>query len=227
MMRPRVRRVSSWRTSAGRAAAVTMALGGLSALVFAPTIAGAATRPTTTSVISTTKNAKLGTILQAGEVVYTLKASKIACTAKCLKVWPPVLLPHGVQAPKAGPGVDASKLGTIAATGDARQITYSGKALYWFAKDKSPHQVKGNVTDKWGKWSTVVTVKSSSASSTSPATVTTPAPTTAAPSTEPVPAQTSPPQTEPQQTEPPVTSPPAPQPTSPPSTSPGTGGIAF
>ena len=65
---------------------------------------------------------------------------------------------------EAGTGVDASKLGTAAAADGAMQVTYAGKTLYWFAKDKAPGQVKGNVTDKWGKWTTVATKKSSSGS---------------------------------------------------------------
>jgi predicted lipoprotein with Yx(FWY)xxD motif len=127
--------------------------------------ANVATSPATASVISSAKSSKLGTILTAGNTVYTLKASKTACDAQCLKTWMPVLLPQGVMTATAGPGVDASKLSTVVAADGVLQVTYSGKALYWSSKDKAPGQVKGNVTDKWGKWSTVVTVKSSSSGS--------------------------------------------------------------
>jgi predicted lipoprotein with Yx(FWY)xxD motif len=136
-----------------------LAVGGLSALALAPSAAAVASGPTTANVISTAKDSKLGTILVSGNTVYALKASKTPCTAKCLKVWPPVLLPQGIMGATAGAGVDASKLGTVAAANGALQITYAGKALYWFAKDKAPGQVKGNVTDKWGKWYTMVTAK--------------------------------------------------------------------
>ena len=51
-----------------------MALGGLSGLVLAEGAASAAANV----VVSTTKNAKLGTILVSGKTVYTLKASKHA-----------------------------------------------------------------------------------------------------------------------------------------------------
>ena len=169
MKRSRVVEAASWRTSLRRIAAVVVAVGGLSAFAVAPVAAGAAgaaARPTTASVISTAKNATLGRFLVSGTTVYALKPSKTACTAKCLKVWPPVLLPQGVMAPTAGAGVDASKLGTTAAAHGALQITYAGKALYWFEKDKAAGQVKGNVTDKWGKWYTIVTVKSTSSSNT-------------------------------------------------------------
>jgi len=156
-------RASTWQVSAGRIAAIAFALG-LSASVFAVGTAVAATSPTTASVISTVKNSKLGTILVADNTVYTLKPSKTACTAQCQKTWLPVLLPQGVTAATAGTGVDASKLGTKTLSDSTLQITYSNKPLYWSAKDKAPGQVKGNTTDKWGKWATVATKKSSSGS---------------------------------------------------------------
>ena len=116
------------------------------------TAAAAAPTQTTATEIDTAKNAELGTYLTAGNTVYILKPSKTACTAKCLKAWPPVLLPAGVTAATAGTGVDSSKLGTVS-TPSGLQITYGGKALYWFVKDKAPGQVKGNIKDKWGSGS--------------------------------------------------------------------------
>ena len=218
----------------GASAAAALALGALSALALAPSTATAATRSTTAGVISTVKNPKLGTILVAGNTVYALKPSRTACTAKCLKVWPPVLLPRGVMSATAGAGVDASKLGTVAAAHGALQVTYSGKRLYWFAKDKAHGQVHGNVKDKWGKWSTVVTAEESSSPNTTNATATTPGPaTTVPPVPQTVAPQTPAPQTAAPQTAPPTTSPPPPPPTTPPmtqpppTTSPSNGGIAF
>jgi predicted lipoprotein with Yx(FWY)xxD motif len=158
MVRTSPQRRSTWRISAGRMAAVILALGGMSALAFASTAAAAAPTQTTATEIDTAKNSQLGTYLTAGNTVYILKPSKVACTAKCLKAWPPVLLPAGVTAATAGTGVDSSKLGTVS-TPSGLQITYGGKALYWYVKDKAPGQVKGNIKDKWGKWVTVVTVK--------------------------------------------------------------------
>jgi len=84
--------------------------------------------------------------------------------AACLKIWMPVLLPEGVTSATADGSADASKLGTVAAADGALQVTYGGKPLYWFSKDKAAGQVHGNVSDKWGKWSTVATSKSSSGS---------------------------------------------------------------
>jgi hypothetical protein len=52
-------------------------------------------------------------------------------------------------------------------------VTYGGKPLYWFFKDTRPGQVGGNITDKWGKWSVVVTVRPAHGSSGSGGTPTT------------------------------------------------------
>ncbi len=153
------------RVPVGRITAATLALGALSALVFAPDTARAATSHTAKSVvISTTKNSKLGTILVSGKTLYTLKPSGTACTAQCLKFWPEVLLPKGATKATAGNGVSAAKLGTVKRAGGSLQVTYAGKALYWFSKDTGAGQVHGNVTDTWGKWSVVVTKKASSGS---------------------------------------------------------------
>ena len=152
-----------------RMASTVLAAGGLSAAVLAADTAGAAT----SSVVSTTKTSKYGTILVSGKTVYTLKASSVACGSGCLKIWPEVLLPKGTTTPSAGPGVNAASLGTVAGTGGARQVTYGGKPLYYFFLDTGPGQVKGNITDKWGKWSVVVTVRPAHGSSGSGGTPTT------------------------------------------------------
>ena len=145
-----------WRT---RAAAVALAVGGL-AVVGAPGLAGAATTSATATEISTTSNAKLGTILVAGDnAVYTLKGKK--CTGSCLKAQPPVLLPAGVTAATAGTGVDAAKLGTVKTSDGSLQITYAGKPLYWSAKDTASGQVHSG-HNKFGTWTAVVTAKASS-----------------------------------------------------------------
>ncbi len=143
-----------------RIAAGVLAVGGLSVSAFMISTAGAATsNASRTVVISTMKNAKLGTILVSGKTVYTLKATKVGCVGQCTKVWPEVLLPKGVTKAKAGKGVTASKLGSVKRSGGVRQVTYAGKPLYWFKYDTAPGQVNGNgAKDTWGKWS-VVNVK--------------------------------------------------------------------
>ena len=149
----------------GHLAVAAVALGGLSATLVGLDSAGAATNAAKTVVVSTAKSAKFGTILVSGKTVYTLKPSKTACTATCLKVWPALVLPKGVTKVTAGSGVSASKLGTVTRSGGVRQVTYQGKPLYWFSGDTGAGQVNGNVTDEWGKWTAVVTKKGSSSGS--------------------------------------------------------------
>jgi predicted lipoprotein with Yx(FWY)xxD motif len=144
----------------GGALAVLFAVGGLAASAMVATSAGAASGSRGKSVVVTTgKNASYGTILVSGTTVYTVKASKTSCGTRCLKVWPEVLLPKGEKKAKAGAGVAAAKLGTVKRRGGALQVTYNGKALYWFSLDSGPGQVKGNIKDKWGAWSVVVIAK--------------------------------------------------------------------
>ena len=143
------------------------------ALVVPATIWGAVSASATANdhasaglTITTFKSTTYGTVLVSGTTVYTLKASSVACTAKCLKVWPEVLLPKGVTKATAGHGVSAAKLGTVSRAGGRLQVTYGGAALYWFSKDLAPGQIKGSVTDTWGKWTVVVTLKPSGGATT-------------------------------------------------------------
>ena len=152
---------SNHKVLPGRMAGVVVALGGLSGLLVADGTAGAATKV----VVSTTQSATFGTILVSGKTVYTLKPSKTPCTTQCLKIWPALMLPKGDTKATAGTGVSASKLGTVKRSGGALQVTYSGKPLYFFSGDTGAGQVHGDVSDTWGKWSAVVTVKPASSSS--------------------------------------------------------------
>ena len=147
-----------------RITVAAVAVLGSFAFVLAPDAAHASSHATKSLVISTAKNAKYGTILVSGRTLYTLKPSAIACTASCLKIWPEVLLPKGVTKATAGTGVSAAKLGTVKRAGGVLQVTYSGKALYWFFKDTAAGQVNGVGTDTWGKWSVVVLKQPSSGS---------------------------------------------------------------
>ncbi len=127
-------RSSTRKVPLGRMVGAAVALGGLSGLVLADSTAGAAS----SVVVSTTKNSNFGTILVSGKTVYTLKASKTACSTSCLKIWPALMLPKGVTKATAGTGVSASKLGTVKRSGGALQVTYAGKPLYWFSVTRVP-----------------------------------------------------------------------------------------
>jgi predicted lipoprotein with Yx(FWY)xxD motif len=144
-------RVPAWRRFGCTSALLVGVVAG-SALALAP----AASAQTGSTQLATAKNSKLGTILVVGDnAVYTLKAGKSACDATCEKAFPPVVLPQGVTTATAGSGVDAAKLGTMTNSSGNVQVTYGGKPLYTYAKDKSATKA-ANVSDKWGKWSTVV-----------------------------------------------------------------------
>ena len=198
----------SRRAISGRVAAACLALGSLAATVAVSTISGAlSNRATKGIVISTLKTAKFGTILVSGKTLYTLTPKGAGCTAACVKYWFPLLLPKGVTKATAGPGVNANKFGTVKHAGGARQVTYAGKALYWFKLDTGPGKVTGNVTNTWGKWSDVVTVAPRSSNPPSITTTSKPPATTT----------TSTPVTTTTTSKPPVTT----------TTAPGGGGIGF
>ena len=162
MQKNRQNRQSAHRAALARWVGAIVAVGGISLAVVASSDAGAASGVT----VSTTKNAKMGTILMSGKTLYTLKPSSTACSAACLKIWPALALPAGVTKAKAGSGVSASKLGTVKRNGVV-QVTYGGKPLYFFTGDTAAGQVNGVVTDTWGKWTAVVTKKSGGSGSNS------------------------------------------------------------
>src|SRR5580692_9967388 len=159
MQKNRQNRDTAHRAALARWFGAIVAVGGISLSVIASSEAGAASGVT----VSTTKNAKMGTILVSGKTLYTLKPSSTACTAACLKVWPALVLPAGVAKAKAGSGVSAAKLGTVNRNG-AVQVTYGGRPLYLFSGDTAAGQVNGVVTDTWGKWTAVVTKKKAGSS---------------------------------------------------------------
>lgn len=153
-----------------------------------------ATRPRSGPVVSAVENAAFGTILSSGgKTLYTLVPSSTACDAACTKIWPELVVPSGATTASAGNGVRASDLGTVGRGGGVRQVTYSGKPLYFFAEDSAAGQAKGNITDVWGKWSVVALARP--ASNVEPAPTTSPstsAPAGAAPAGG-TPASTAPP----------------------------------
>lgn len=246
MEHARRHRATSGRVPALIAAAGLVVGGLLSSFVIVDAASAASGHMAKIRVIATSTNAKLGTILVSGKTVYTLKANKTPCAARCLKTWPEVLLPKGSKKAKAGTGVNSAKLGTVKRANGALQVTYAGKPLYWFSGDKAVGQVHGNITDTWGTWSVFVTSRPAMAvpqsasgapasPATSPSAGTPPAsPTTSRPLTTPTmhaPPTTAPvtvptPTTTPATPPPPVTTPPATMP-APTTTAPSSGGVSF
>jgi predicted lipoprotein with Yx(FWY)xxD motif len=149
----------SHRYTKSRVAAAVLVAGGLATTIgLAGASAAEHSHAAKSVVVSTFKSAKVGTILSDSRTLYTLKPSAHACTAACHKIWIQVLLPKGATRASAAGGVSAAKLGTVK-TATGVQVTYGGKPLFWFFQDKVAGQVKGNVTDTWGKWTDVVLAK--------------------------------------------------------------------
>jgi len=59
---------------------------------------------------------------------------QVTCTGGRAKGWPPVMLPSGAV-PAAGPGVNASLLGSDPDPGDGRVVTYRGWPPYTYEDD--------------------------------------------------------------------------------------------
>lgn len=75
------------------------------------------------------------------------------CYDICAVQWPPDVLPAGMTAPRAGPGVVGTLLGTAPRTDGTTQITYDGWPLYRWPPDKAPGQATGQaLTNAGGRW---------------------------------------------------------------------------
>jgi predicted lipoprotein with Yx(FWY)xxD motif len=114
----------------------------------APPAKAAGTQPVRVRVAGS----RLGRILvnSNGRTLYLFKAdssTKSACIGPCATAWPPLL---ATGKPKAGSGLTASKLGTIARPGGKRQVTYNGHPLYLFIKDQKRGQTNGQGVTAFG-----------------------------------------------------------------------------
>jgi predicted lipoprotein with Yx(FWY)xxD motif len=131
-------------TSATTAAAATTTVPSTD---YGPTSAAPAK---STATVQLTDNPKLGKILvdSAGRTLYLFEkdtGTTTACTGGCVAAWPAVA---SATAPTAGPGVDASKLGTAAGM-VPNQVVYNGHLLYYFAKDVNPGEIAGTAIPAW------------------------------------------------------------------------------
>ena len=166
------------RTSARRRRPSSMASSALAGIALASVVvvsSGAATNHSSRAVqVSVKTSSTLGTYLVSnGRTLYTL--DKTSCPSTCLKFWPPLLLAKGQSKALAGAGVTASKLSKVRDSAGAWQVTYAGKALYWFAKDTTSKPLSGNqVKDTWGRWAVLVTKKPAHSGTTTTTTTTVP-----------------------------------------------------
>jgi predicted lipoprotein with Yx(FWY)xxD motif len=93
-------------------------------------------------LVKTERDKTLGTILvtKTGMTLYHMKSEQngqINCTGACAKLWPPLTAGGGAKV-VAGPGVTASKLGTITRPDGKVQVTYNGLPLYRYSEDLEP-----------------------------------------------------------------------------------------
>lgn len=91
------------------------------------------------------KDAKLGDFLVDAKgmslYLYTKDTPNTSvCYDKCATAWPPLLV---TNAPTAGKGIDAAKLGTTTRTDGTKQVTFNGWPLYYYIKDTKAGDVVG------------------------------------------------------------------------------------
>jgi predicted lipoprotein with Yx(FWY)xxD motif len=102
-----------------------------------------------------THTGSAGTFLTdgSGRAVYMFAkdgTNASACDGACASAWPPVTT---TGSPVASGGAQSSDLGTFTRSNGAKQVTYNGHALYYFAGDSSAGQTNGQGVDGFGaKW---------------------------------------------------------------------------
>lgn len=109
--------------------------------------------------VKTGKVTGLGTVLVDGQgfTLYMFvpdhQSGKSTCYGNCATAWPPLILPTAVDAPVAGPGVQASLLGTTKRTDGTTQVTYDKWPLYTWVTDSEPGQATGQaINNNGGLW---------------------------------------------------------------------------
>ncbi len=88
-----------------------------------------------------------------GRAVYVWAADstgKSSCSGQCATTWPPLTT---TGAAGAGSGVIASHVGTITRSDGAKQVTYMGHPLYYYAGDTGAGSTNGQGSNNFGaKW---------------------------------------------------------------------------
>ena len=86
-------------------------------------------------------------IIHANSMLAADKMMASTCYGACASVWPPLAV---IGTPKAGPGVQASLLGTTKRTNGSAEVTYNGHPLYHYAGDTPPGATNGQNIDEFG-----------------------------------------------------------------------------
>jgi predicted lipoprotein with Yx(FWY)xxD motif len=137
----------------GVLAAAVLAGGGAAlgvALAVPPTPATAMSAPTALGIGTAALPPGTGLVDGAGRALYLFEADGItsSCTGACAQVWPPL------RAPGALPGTtgaaEGSLVGTTPRDDGARQVTYDGHPLYYFAGDMGPGEARGQGIHNFG-----------------------------------------------------------------------------
>ena len=120
-----------------------------------PSASAAAPAPVPSSLkLGAGTNATLGSILTGpnGMTLYTLSSDPdggSACTGQCLVFWPPLLVAPGGSV--TGPAGATGTFATFTRTDDGTtQVTYNGRALYYFKKDSAPGDANGEGVSAFG-----------------------------------------------------------------------------
>lgn len=93
--------------------------------------------PVPATVTLLTAKASFGSYLTdgAGRALYMWDADRggtSTCYGDCAVAWPPLTVGDAAE---AGPGVDASLIGTVTRNDGTQQVTYGGWPLYYFESD--------------------------------------------------------------------------------------------
>ena len=143
-----------------RPRSLVFALAALVAVLALPATGVFARTASTKRVAKLEESATGGSVLAnlKGRTLYSLSVErhgKFICTAGCLSVWHPLVIPKGVK-PK-GP----VRLGTVKRPDGRIQVTYRGGPLYSFAEDTKQGETNGEGIKDVGTWHAVMPASSS------------------------------------------------------------------
>ncbi len=131
-------------------------LGLYTAIATAVALPAIAVAATTTTTLTTHKVTR-GTVVASpsGLTLYGFvadKNGKPTCYKTCASSWPPLIAGTKV-AVKAGSGLNPKLVGKVKRSNGQYQVTYGGKPLYRYYKDKKPGQSNGQNLKQFGaRW---------------------------------------------------------------------------
>jgi predicted lipoprotein with Yx(FWY)xxD motif len=124
------------------------------AVLVAAVLAGSYAEAARTPVLTAHSSAHGKVIFDGrGFVLYAFTKDRRAsgCYGACAKVWPPYFAPKGRLA--VGRGVNRGLLGTVRRRNGRRQVTYAGRPLYYYVRDRRPGQILcQDVFEYGGRW---------------------------------------------------------------------------